>query len=759
MHFNRLRLGNLWVDRMTFAEALGAIAILVSKRLGGRVFTPNVDHVVLANSNASFCEAYRAADLSLVDGMPVLWGSRLLGLPLPEKISGSDLLLPLAEEAARKGWRVFLLGGVPGVAECVRDRLCQRYPSLHVVGTDSPRVDISSDGPLPLETIERINRLRTDLLLVALGSPKQEIFIHRIAPLIRRTVSVGVGASFDFLTGRARRAPRWISRMGFEWLYRLCREPRRLWHRYLVRDPVFFLILAQAMLTPRRRLIDARAQATAPMRASQSTRRAPMTGVRRLVEQTSAAIGRMTAGVGSALASLTFGVRIRHRLLLDLALVLLSLGAAGVVSGHRVLPVRPESLWMGASLSLLWIFACVVVRHYDFSRKRSAIDDATMVSVLVAALGAAIALGNSVGEGSAAIPSTWSFLTILWPSAVAMRLAMHRSIYRMDHEPPFEEVVIVGTNPLGRMTAESLMGKPGIKVLGFLSLPSEATLGMPAPVLGRSEGLEQLLHNHAVTEVYLAGNAVKHSESLQAVVHSCEKFGVRFALPPCGFRLDRARSSSALPDGYVHYTCIEPKSVQLGLKRLTDILASATALLVLSPLLLATAIAIKLTSRGPVFFRQVRSGLYGRHFNMLKFRSMVSNAERLQQRLMQLNEQRGPVFKMRRDPRVTALGQFLRKYSIDELPQLLNVLRGDMSLVGPRPPVPSEVAQYEPWQRRRLSMRPGLTCIWQVSGRNNLSFDQWMYLDMRYIDNWSLTEDFNLILRTVPIVLTGHGAS
>ncbi len=759
MRFHRLRFGELWVDRLTFSEALVAIAALVAKKVGGRVFTPNVDHVVLATNNTDFREAYRAADLSLVDGMPVLWGSRLLGLPLPEKISGSDLLMPLVEQAARRRWRVFLLGGAPGVAEQVRDTLRKRFPSLHVVGTASPAVDVSPDGALPLETIERINRLGTDLLLVALGSPKQEIFIHRIAPLIRRTVSVGVGAGFDFITGRAKRAPRWISRLGFEWLFRLCREPRRLWRRYLLRDPAFFLILARAFLTPRRRLIEAPSYAETLVPLLQAVRPKPAVASSGALNKGLDAVRQGARRVMPALENAAFGVRVRYRLFIDLAIILLSLGTAHVLSGRALFPLAPGTLWLAASLSTLWVFACVVLRHYDFSRKRAATDDAAMVSVLVATLGSALALGNTLVEGRALIPSAWSFVSIFWPFAVAARLAMHRSIYRREHEPPVEEVVIVGTNPFARMTAESLMANPGVKVLGFLSLPSEPAAPMPAPVLGGSDGLERVLHEQAVTEVYLAGSSLKQGEALQAAVHSCEKFGVRFALPSCGFRLDRARPTNASPDGYSHYACIAPKSTQLAIKRLTDIVVSASALVALSPLLLATAALIKLTSRGPVFFRQVRSGLHGRHFNMLKFRSMVFQAERMQPQLMRWNEQRGPVFKIRQDPRVTPIGQFLRKYSIDELPQFLNVLRGDMSLVGPRPPVPSEVVQYQPWQRRRLSMRPGLTCIWQVSGRNNLSFDQWMYLDMRYIDNWSLAEDFNLLLRTVPVVLTGHGAS
>jgi lipopolysaccharide/colanic/teichoic acid biosynthesis glycosyltransferase len=159
-----------------------------------------------------------------------------------------------------------------------------------------------------------------------------------------------------------------------------------------------------------------------------------------------------------------------------------------------------------------------------------------------------------------------------------------------------------------------------------------------------------------------------------------------------------------------------------------------------------------------VLFRQTRCGLYGRRFTLYKFRTMVEGAEERLAELQHLNEMDGPVFKSRRDPRVTRLGRLLRKFSLDELPQLWNVLRGDMSLVGPRPPIPDEVARYERWQRRRLSMKPGLTCLWQVSGRNELTFEEWMRLDLEYIDNWSLWLDLKIALKTIPAVLRGRGA-
>ena len=171
-----------------------------------------------------------------------------------------------------------------------------------------------------------------------------------------------------------------------------------------------------------------------------------------------------------------------------------------------------------------------------------------------------------------------------------------------------------------------------------------------------------------------------------------------------------------------------------------------------------SAVAIRLTSPGPVFFKQQRCGLNGRLFTMYKLRSMVDNAEQARFEFEALNEMDGPVFKSSRDPRRTTVGKFLRKFSIDELPQFYNVLRGEMSLVGPRPPLPQEVARYERWQRRRLSMKPGITCLWQISGRNEVSFQDWMKLDLTYIDNWSLLLDLKILLKTVPVVLLGRGA-
>jgi exopolysaccharide biosynthesis polyprenyl glycosylphosphotransferase len=333
----------------------------------------------------------------------------------------------------------------------------------------------------------------------------------------------------------------------------------------------------------------------------------------------------------------------------------------------------------------------------------------------------------------------------------------------MRPHKPSNDVLILGTGSLGHFTGVQISEEPSKRaVLGYLSWEDERPHeGLGGPVLGRADELERILAERPFNEVYIAGSVLRHGDEMQAAVSTCERFGTPFALPVSPFRMDRARPAEpeAIRDGYVHFVSVEIKPLQMAVKRLFDILVSASVLALLSPLLVLVAVLIKLTSPGPVFYKQRRSGLYGREFNMLKFRSMVQNAEHFQASLAALNEMDGPVFKIHNDPRITLVGRFIRKFSIDELPQLINVLRGDMSIVGPRPAIPSEVAQYEPWQRRRLSVRPGITCVWQVSGRNKIGFEEWMYLDMRYIDHWSFKEDIKIILKTVPVVLTGRGAS
>jgi exopolysaccharide biosynthesis polyprenyl glycosylphosphotransferase len=438
-----------------------------------------------------------------------------------------------------------------------------------------------------------------------------------------------------------------------------------------------------------------------------------------------------------------------------------------LVVASAVATKTPGGLWhwmvflgMSAGSVLVWTVSGRILRHYDVWNGRGIRSDvgltAILVGVMLAVMGLLKLLVPSYASGSVLV----HFEVVAVPCILWLRLT---TSWLRRREIPVQDILILGIGPLGRHTGLEIRDRNDHRrVCGYLRFNDEKIHNrLPAEVGGVVGNLEELLKNQVVSEVFIAGNNDSQRVEMQGAIQVLERFGVPFALPVSGFRFGRARPTyeKAVEDGYVHYLSVRHKPVQQMLKRLFDMLSSLVALIALSPLMISVAIAIKLTSRGAILFKQLRVGQHGKPFHMLKFRSMISNAEELKAKLMAQNEQTGPVFKMRRDPRITAVGRFIRKFSIDELPQLVNVLRGEMSVVGPRPPVPVEVAKYEAWQRRRLSVRPGLTCVWQVSGRNEISFEEWMYLDMQYIDHWSLGQDFQLILKTLPVVLTGRGAS
>ena len=247
----RLQIGHLAVDPLTFPEAVEEISRLVEAKAGGFVFTPNVDHFVLAEDDVAFREAYAKATFSLTDGMPVVWASRFLDVRVPERVSGSDLILPLMEKAAQRGWRVYLLGAAPGVADKAAEVIRQRFP-VNIVGTDSPNLKAGQTAAESEPILRRVREAKPDLLLVAFGSPKQETWIAEVASHLTPTVAIGIGAGLDFISGRVPRAPRWMAKAGLEWFYRLSREPRRLWRRYLVNDPRFFGIVVRTRRERRR---------------------------------------------------------------------------------------------------------------------------------------------------------------------------------------------------------------------------------------------------------------------------------------------------------------------------------------------------------------------------------------------------------------------------------------------------------------------------------------------------------------------------
>ncbi len=302
----------------------------------------------------------------------------------------------------------------------------------------------------------------------------------------------------------------------------------------------------------------------------------------------------------------------------------------------------------------------------------------------------------------------------------------------------------------------------GFKVIGLLSdQPAIETVSARVRRLGTPRQLRTLISEGLVVdEIIFADSGIADLGGFQEMIAVCQELGIRTRVAADFFPPNRGTVSLEYLDGipFITLLTVPEHSFDLVLKRIVDFLVAAGCLILLSPLLPLIAIAVKLTSRGPVFYRQTRCGLFGRRFTLVKFRTMIDGAEDKLWEIRHLNEMSGPVFKMRNDPRVTPLGKYLRKFSLDEIPQFWNVIKGEMSVVGPRAPLPEEVEFYSLRQRRRLSVKPGITCLWQVSGRSEVDFQRWMDLDLQYIDNWSLWLDLSIMLKTIPAVFSGRGA-
>jgi len=328
----------------------------------------------------------------------------------------------------------------------------------------------------------------------------------------------------------------------------------------------------------------------------------------------------------------------------------------------------------------------------------------------------------------------------------------------------YRNIVIVGSNKRAQVFIELVNEHPewGLRIMGIVdndvSRVGQEINGIK--IINTLNNMSEVLHQNVVDDVIFI---VPRSwlDRIQDALYLCEIEGVdvNIATDLFDFKLAKARQVQLGNFPVMTFETTSDKFWHLFIKRLFDLFVSGIGIVLVAPVFVIVAVLIKVFSPGPIFFRQERLGLKGRHFTLYKFRTMEVGAENKINSLLEKNEMKGPVFKIKDDPRITPIGKILRKLSIDELPQLWNVLKGDMSVVGPRPPIPNEVRQYDNWQRRRLSMRPGLTCLWQVNGRNKLTdFEEWVKLDLKYIDSWSLWLDTAIFLRTVPVVLFGVGA-
>ncbi len=333
----------------------------------------------------------------------------------------------------------------------------------------------------------------------------------------------------------------------------------------------------------------------------------------------------------------------------------------------------------------------------------------------------------------------------------------------------FRYLLVIGANGRAREIIARIEEKPelGYKVVGFVAETPEAQEEWESDpqrkwnILGMLDDLRDVLARARVDEVIVCLPVEARFSDIATIIQHARELGIVVRLMPefvDGF-LFRNLHIEEFEDEYVITLFREHMLLQLFLKRLLDAVLSLVVLAILFPMLAVVALLIKLTSPGPVFFVQQRVGMNQRQFKLYKFRSMIADAEDRKYELLHLNERDGPAFKIENDPRITPIGRFLRKTSIDELPQLFNVLSGEMSLVGPRPPLPEEVQKYEWLFRKRLSVKPGITCIWQISGRNNVSFDRWMEMDHEYIEKWTVWLDLQILLKTIPAVIFSRGAS
>ncbi|MBI4649980.1 sugar transferase, partial [Candidatus Desantisbacteria bacterium] len=324
-------------------------------------------------------------------------------------------------------------------------------------------------------------------------------------------------------------------------------------------------------------------------------------------------------------------------------------------------------------------------------------------------------------------------------------------------------ILIIGTGTRAQNFIKSIEkhSEWGLKILGLLDEDprKKDQIINNYKVIGCFEDLVGILHTNVVDHAIFIVPRLWF-EKIENLISICEMEGVTVTIAVDLYELKFSKAKQTDLDGHplLTFQSAPDKVGCLFIKRMFDFILSGIALLILSPVFIIIPLIEKI-SKGKVFFKQERCGLNGRKYILYKFRTMVENAENKINELYKFNEMKGPVFKMKNDPRITKFGRFMRKFSIDEFPQLWNVFKGDMSIVGPRPPLPSEVNKYDSWHRRRLSMKPGLTCLWQILGRNEITdFDEWMKLDLEYIDKWSLILDLKIVLKTIPIVLLGKGA-
>ncbi len=465
--------------------------------------------------------------------------------------------------------------------------------------------------------------------------------------------------------------------------------------------------------------------------------------------------------------------------LLDLGLLVMSLGLTTmlIVSHHGTLTftqflslrIKIGNFVLFALVLLIWhsiLLLCGLYQSRRMSTRRSeAVDTFKATGMASACLMVAGALFSKNTVTPAFIGLFWMFSS---GSILSVRLIIRYFLSRARrHGKNVRFMLILGTNARAIEFARRIESRPdlGYRILGFVDDEwSGATVVRDAgyPVCCDFAGLAEFLRRNVVDEVATYLPLRSFYEHAAQVAALCDLHGILIRFDTDIFNLNFSRTRTEDFDGSLQIAPYgsEYEALPMVLKRILDIVISFVLLILLAPVFIVAALLVKLSSPGPVFFSQERVGFNKRRFLTYKFRTMIPNAEQMMAQIEHLNEVSGPVFKIKNDPRLSPVGKLLRRTSIDELPQLFNVLKGDMSLVGPRPMAVRDYEGFsEDWQRRRFSVRPGITCLWQVNGRSSISFQQWMELDMQYIEQWSIWLDLKILARTIPAVMRGTGAA
>ncbi len=431
----------------------------------------------------------------------------------------------------------------------------------------------------------------------------------------------------------------------------------------------------------------------------------------------------------------------------------------------RDIEITHDLYWKIMVFAIIWVLVLTKLGAYTYQRFKSLrremklVAEAPVISTLILLAADFIFRFEYIPRTYIGIFLVVNFLSLAGEKLILFNIA--KEIRKKGKNR--KQILVVGSGMRAKNFIETVEKNLewGLDIVGLVaengSFFGEELYGKK--ILGTNSEIEKILHQYPVGEVIICASGMEMGK-VEEVLETCEREGVQIRVNSdfFGGLAKKVTIDEVYGLSIISFTTIPDSEWSLYLKRLIDILVSGILLIVLSPFFLVTGILIKLTSEGPVFYQWNVVGFNKKPFRSWKFRTMVINADEMKEKLMDLNEMKGPVFKIKDDPRITKLGRFLRKYSLDELPQLWSVFKGDMSLVGPRPAFHHELARYKSFHRRKLSVKPGITCLWQVNGRNAINdFNEWVKMDLEYIDNWSIWLDFKILFRTIGVVVIGTG--